>query len=37
MYFTEEFSINEQEISREIFKLYDLSLEEQSFIEEDFT
>ncbi|MQP11287.1 class I SAM-dependent DNA methyltransferase [Prevotella copri] len=28
---------NEKEISRKIFKLYDLSLDEQSYIEENFT
>ena len=28
---------NEKEISRKVFKLYDLSLEEQSYIEENFT
>ncbi len=29
--------INEKEISRKVFKLYDLSLDEQSYIEENFT
>ena len=28
---------NEKEISRKIFKLYNLSLDEQSYIEENFT
>lgn len=28
---------NEKEISRKIFKLYDLSLDKQSYIEENFT
>lgn len=28
---------NEKEISREVFKLYDLSPDEQSYIEENFT
>lgn len=28
---------NEEEISRKVFKLYDLSLDEQSYIEENFT